>query len=185
MKTVVAPIRMPSRRAVLASALTLGAAAVLAACGGGGGSDDAGGGSSDGLFMRARINGQVVSFSTLPVAALYTHRSTPDGLLVAGAIQGGNGYPSMSIQILDNRAIAPGTYAENSDTTFFRYSPREDEHYVSTLGPERDFRITITSMSGDVMRGSFAGTVRDEATEGRTTVWSVTDGSFALQILRP
>jgi hypothetical protein len=176
---------MPTRRNAIQSALLLAITAGLAGCGGGGGSDDSSEGGAGGLFMQARINGQVVSFSNFAVAALYVQQGGPDRLLVAGAIQGNTGFPSMSIQIVDDRPIAPGTYGEPGDTLFFRYSPSVDENYVSTLGPEQDFRVNIASVSEGILRGSFAGTIRDEATEGRTTAWAVTDGSFALEIRRP
>lgn len=180
-----APAGVQSRRSAVKAAFLLGMAAVVAGCGGGGGSDDASGGGASGLFMQARINGQVVSFTNVAVAALYVQQGEPDNLLVAGAIQGNTGFPSMSIQIIDDRAIAPGTYAEPGNNLFFRYSPKEDETYLSSLGREQDFQVNITSVSGGIMRGTFAGTIRDEATEGRTTAWAVTDGSFALEIRRP
>ena len=179
------PIGKPSRRSAIMAAFLLGMSAVVAGCGGGGGSDDAADGGANGLFMQARINGQMVSFTNFAVAALYAQQGEPDRLLVAGAIQGNTGFPSMSIQIIDDRSIVPGTYGEPGDNVFFRYSPKEDENYVSTLGREQDFRVTISSVSGGVMRGSFAGTIRDAATEGQTTAWAVTDGSFALEIRRP
>ena len=177
------PIGAQSRRLTIKAAILLGMSAVVAGCGGG--SDDPSNGGGSGLFMQARINGQMVSFTNFAVAALYEQQGEPDRLLVAGAIQGNTGFPSMSIQIIDNRAIAPGNYGEPGNTIFFRYSPKQDEHYVSTLGGEQDFRVNITSVSGGIMHGTFAGTIRDEASEGRAVAWAVTDGSFKLEIRRP
>jgi hypothetical protein len=42
----------------------------------------------------------------------------------------------------------PLAYGRPGDAIFFRYSPSEDENYVSTLGREQDFRVNISSVSG-------------------------------------
>ncbi|MEZ5702539.1 MAG: hypothetical protein R3E42_12245 [Burkholderiaceae bacterium] len=169
------------RRAFTVSAAIV-VSSLIAACGGGG-SDGSGGG--DGLFMRATINGQVVEYRQFAVAALYPYQGMPDGLLAAGAVSGNQTFPSMAFQLIDPRGIAAKPYLEGELGPAFRYSPKSDEHYVSGLGATRDFKVTITSMSGGIMRGTFSGTVKDEASEGRTVSWAVTNGAFALEIRHP
>lgn len=172
--------RMRRRATLVASALAI--SSLVVACGGG---DSGGDGGANGLFMRATIDGQVVEFRRFAVAALYPYQGKADGLLVAGAVAGDQTYPSMALQLVDPQGIAPSLYLENEYGPAFRYSPKADEHYVSGLGASRDFKVTITSMSGGVMRGTFSGTVKDEASEGRTVSWVVTNGAFALEIRHP
>lgn len=171
------------RRRTLLPALLVISSGLMVGCGGG--SDDDSGSGGDGLFMRARINGQMVEYRQFPVAALYAYLGKADGLLVAGAVQGSQTYPSMSLQIIDPDGVKLKTYQENELGPSFRYSPQADEHYISGVGGEMDFRLTITNMSGGIMRGTFSGTIRDEASDGRRINWMVTDGAFALEIRRP
>lgn len=168
------------RRHVLLALVTL-ASGPMAACGGGSGD----GGGSGGHYMKARINGQTVEYRQFAVASLYAHQGKADGLLVAGAVQGSQTYPSMSIQIVDPSGLKVGTYRESEWGPSFRYSPRSDEHYISGAGVEMDFTLTIVEMSGGAMRGTFKGTIHDEASDGRKVTWAVTDGEFELEIRRP
>ena len=170
-----------SRRVFTVSAAVV-VSSLMAACGGGG-SDGSGGG--DGLFMRATINGQVVEYRQFAVAALYPYQGKADGLLVAGAVAGSQTYPSMALQVIDPQGIATKTYLENDYGPGFRFSPKADEHYGSGIGAPKDFKVTITSLSGGIMRGTFSGTVKDEASEGRNVTWAVTNGAFALEIRHP
>ncbi|HEY9096208.1 MAG TPA: hypothetical protein VIN35_10725 [Hydrogenophaga sp.] len=180
------PVPSPFFRGVRRRAFTVATAFVvpslIAACGGGG-SDGSGGG--DGLFMRATIDGRVVEYRQFAVAALYPYQGKADGLLVAGAVAGSQTYPSMALQVIDPQGLATKTYLENDYGPGFRFSPKADEHYVSGLGASKDFKVTITSLSGGIMRGTFSGTVKDEASEGRNVSWAVTNGAFALEIRRP
>ncbi len=167
----------------LLATLVLGTG-LLVACGGGG-SDDDGGDGFDRFYMRANINGQTVEYRQFAVAALYPYRGKADGLLTAGATQGSQTYPSMGIQLIDPNGIKSTTYQESEFGPSFRYSPKENEHYISGVGREMDFKVTITGISDGILKGTFSGTIHDEASEGRRVTWKVTNGAFALEIRRP
>lgn len=135
--------------------------------------------------MRANINGRTVEYRQFAVAALYPYQGKADGLLTAGAVQGSQTYPSMGIQLIDASGVKARSYQESELGPSFRYSPKDNEHYISGVGPEMDFKVTVTGVSDGIMRGTFSGTIHDEASEGRQTTWAVTNGAFALEIRRP
>ena len=186
MSLLLSKLRQSStQRSLPAVILLLGlSAGLLTACGGGSGGEGNDGGTGA-LFMRATINGKTVEYRQFAVAALYAYQGKTDGLLSAGAVQGSQTYPSMAFQVVDSGGVKAGTYTETAYGPTFRYSPRDNEHYVSGVGPEMDFKVTITDLSGGVMRGTFSGTIHDEASDGRQITWAVTNGAFALDIRRP
>lgn len=126
-------------------------------------------------YIKAKLNGELTSYS---IDAKGIIESTQ---FQAYAYSGSAfNYPMFSLQIEEEKdAITTKSYfeANNSTNLIFRYLRKGDEGvFYSQLGEEMDFRINITEIKNEHIKGTFGGTIRHSSNPDQSI--AVSEGEF-------
>lgn len=135
-------------------------------------------GSADEYYIKAKINGQLVSVNQYPEALLQGGPNTYILKLYArNSLQ--NVYPFFSCDIDNLTQVSVGSYSSATHSMLFNFYNSNSKGYIDAdVNDTKDFILQITEVTSTHVKGIFQGVLWEET--GLTETISVTEGSFYL-----
>lgn len=134
--------------------------------------------SSGKYFIKAKLNGELVEYRVYAYV-----QNDPSRILSATAFKSStSNFPSLGFTIESSEAITKKIHKETDPNTnlIFVYSLAGLESYNSQMGDEQDFKIEVTEINPEFVKGKFEGTIRKASGSNVNTVIEVKDGEFYL-----
>ncbi len=127
-------------------------------------------------YIKAKLNGELKEFKKL----LSAQRGIDNGrivhLVLAGSQNDGSGYPTLDLEVWDLPGnITAGTYSEISKDVIARYSTDAFKRHNSIGNGAEDLTITITEITATAIKGTFSGTITNDAGDNIL----LTEGAFS------
>ncbi|MCU0326869.1 MAG: hypothetical protein MUF45_16780 [Spirosomaceae bacterium] len=142
------------------------------------GSTDLSPDSSGKYFIKAKLNGELVEYD---VNANF--QNDPSRTLSATAFKSSSSnFPSLGFTIESSEPISKKSYQETdpSINLIFVYSLAGSESFNSQMGEEQDFKIEVTEINKEFVKGKFGGTIRKASGNNINSSIEIKDGEFYL-----
>lgn len=126
-------------------------------------------------YIKARLNGVPTEY-TIDAKGTIENKH-----FAASAFSStSSNFPMFSMEIEDVENIVVNNYSEENPATnlIFRYAKVASETFYSQYGDEKDFKINITEINGDYIKGIFSGTIRNSANNSESL--TVSEGQFLV-----
>jgi hypothetical protein len=124
-------------------------------------------------YIKANLNGQLTEYRINAEG-----RVDNSGLRGSAFSTSSSNFPSFNFDIATS-LLEVKTYSEVNSTLIFRYNLSGFENFNSNMGNEMDFKITITELTGEIIRGTFEGTIRKA--QNFIESISINNGEFRLK----
>jgi hypothetical protein len=124
-------------------------------------------------FIKANLNGQLTEYRINAEGRVENTSFRATAFKTTSS-----NFPSFDFD-LDASPLEVKTYTESNSSLIFRYNVSGFENFNSNQGNELDFKITVTELSGEIVSGSFEGTIRKAQNSAESI--SITNGIFRVK----
>jgi hypothetical protein len=124
-------------------------------------------------FIKASLNGKFTEYKSSAEGRVENTSFRATAFSTASS-----NFPSFNFDI-EGSPIEIKTYTESNARLIFRYNLSGFENFNSNMGNEVDFKITITELTGEIVSGTFEGTIR-KAQNFEESI-SINNGEFRLK----